>query len=62
MPRVRFTQNFNYEITPAVTRAYKAGWEGVVKRDCADKAVAAGRAVLVTRKGRVSDGETKVGG
>lgn len=62
MPRVRFTQNFNYEITPAVTRAYKASWEGVVKRDCADKAVAAGRAVLVTRKGRVSDGEVKVGG
>ncbi len=62
MPRVRFTQNFNYDITPAVTRAYKAGWEGVVKRDCADKAVAAGRAVLVTRKGRVSDGENKVGG
>lgn len=62
MPRVRFTQNFNYEITPAVTRAYKAGWEGVVKRDCADKAVAAGRAALVTKKGRVSDGEIKVGG
>lgn len=62
MPRVRFTQNFNYEITPAVTRAYKAGWEGVVKRDCAEKAMAAGKAVLATRKGRISDGENKIGG
>ncbi len=62
MPRVRFTQNFNYEITPAVTRAYKAGWEGVVKRDCAEQATKAGKAVLVARKGRISDGENKVGG
>ncbi|WP_421416562.1 hypothetical protein [Agrobacterium tumefaciens] len=62
MPRVRFTQNFNYEITPAVTRAYKAGWTGVVKRDCADKATKDGKAVLVTRKGTVSDGENKISG
>ncbi|UXS49279.1 hypothetical protein [Agrobacterium tumefaciens] len=44
MARVRFTQDFDYKPTPQVTIAYEAGWEGTVKRECADQAVAAGKA------------------
>ena len=44
--RVRFTKDFDY--TPSgerrVTIAYKAGWEGTIKREAAEAAIAAGRA------------------
>lgn len=45
MARVKFTDDFDYKPTLQSTIGYRAGWEGTVKRDCALKAVAAGRAM-----------------
>ncbi len=59
MPWVKFTKIFNYAVTPAVSYRYPAGWSGNVKTECADKAVAEGKAVRIKapRKGEaVSDG------
>lgn len=44
MARVRFTADFDYRPTPLSTIAYKAGMELTVRRECADQAVAAGKA------------------
>lgn len=44
MARVRFKQDYDYKPTPQSTIAYKAGWEGTVRRECAEEAVAAGKA------------------
>lgn len=44
MARVRFTDDFDYRATPLTTIAYKAGMELTVRRECADQAVAAGKA------------------
>lgn len=44
MARVKFTENFDYKPTPQVTIAYEAGWEGTVRRECAEEAFAAGKA------------------
>lgn len=44
MARVRFLADFDYEVTRTVTIAYKAGAEETVKRECADQAIAAGKA------------------
>lgn len=45
MARVKFISDFDYKPTRQVTIAYKAGMEITVKRECADQAVAAGKAV-----------------
>ena len=50
MARVRFTENFDYKPTSQVTIGYLAGWSGTVKRDCADKAIAAKKAELLDAK------------
>ena len=50
MPWVRFTEAFNYKPTAATCIAYKAGGEYLVKQDCADKAVAAKKAVTIPRR------------
>lgn len=44
MPWVHFTSNFNYR-KPDFTIAYKAGMKLNVKADCADMAIARGKAV-----------------
>ncbi len=44
MAQVTFTEKFDYRPLPGVVIAYKAGWSGTVKRECADQAVAAGKA------------------
>lgn len=44
MARVKFTADFDYRPTPSVTIAYLAGMEQTVKRECADQAIAAGKA------------------
>jgi hypothetical protein len=44
MPRVTFTDDFDFKPKPQVTIAYKAGWSGLVTTPCADQAVAAGKA------------------
>jgi len=42
---VRFTADFDWKPKPQVTLAFLAGQERNVTRDCAEKAVAAGKAV-----------------
>lgn len=41
---VHFSADFDYHPTPRATIAYKAGWSGPVKRDCAAQAKLAGKA------------------
>lgn len=53
MARVRFTHEFDYKPTSQSTIGYKAGMELTVKRECADQAVAAGKAVEVRSAGKV---------
>ncbi len=60
MPRVRFIEDFDYKPTRSTTVAYKSGMECMVKRDCALRAVAAGKAVEITRRKNSSDGETAI--
>jgi hypothetical protein len=61
MARVRFTADFDYKPTKACTIAYRGGMEMVVKRDCAEQAIAAGKAVdiYVTSK-EPADGTDKI--
>jgi hypothetical protein len=54
--RVRFKENFDYKPTRQSTVAYKAGMELTVKRECAEQAIAAGKAVEVKREERTTDG------
>ena len=44
MARVRFTADFDYRPTGQTLTAYRAGTEMTVRRECADQAVAAGKA------------------
>lgn len=50
MPWVRFTTPFVFKPKPNVAVAYKAGSEYLVKQDCAAAAIAAGKAVKITRR------------
>jgi hypothetical protein len=49
--RVRFLADYDYKPTPGSTVAYKAGWAGLVRKECADKAVALGKAERMTVTG-----------
>lgn len=62
MPWVRFTGNFNFAVTPAVTIAYRAGMTQFVHRRCADKAVASGRAEIIGRPAGYSASKGKRNG
>ncbi|KQX55466.1 MULTISPECIES: hypothetical protein [unclassified Ensifer] len=56
--RVRFTADFDYRPTPQVTVGYLAGMEMTVKRECAEQAIAAGKAARVSANRReATDGE-----
>ncbi|MCB5201890.1 hypothetical protein LH464_05280 [Neorhizobium sp. T786] len=54
--RVRFTHSFDYKPTPQTTVGYLAGMEATVKRECAEQAIAAGKAVEVEPAGKSADG------
>lgn len=43
--KVRFTADFDWKPTPQTTIAYRAGDEKVVTKECADMAIAKGKAV-----------------
>ncbi len=59
MARVRFKQDFDYKPTPQSTIAYKAGWEGTVRR--AEEAVAAGKAEWAGKDAEAKqDGEAEI--
>lgn len=47
MARVRFIFDFDYRPTRMSTIAYKAGMELTVRRECADQAVAGGKAIEI---------------
>ncbi len=49
MPWVLFVRNFNFEVTPSVTIAYRAGMTEFVHQTCADKAIALDRGTIVRR-------------
>lgn len=53
---VRFTADFDWKPRPQVTQAYFAGQERNVTRDCAEKAVAAEKAVRIKRTAK-TDGQ-----
>lgn len=53
MPRVRFTAAFDWKPKPQITIAYPEGFEGLVTTPCAEKAIAAKKAV------RISDGNRR---
>lgn len=55
MAWVRFTANFDYHPRPRVTIAYKTGMALRVKRDCANQAIALGRAEEVPTPPRRQD-------
>ncbi|WP_411036157.1 hypothetical protein [Shinella sp. BYT-45] len=55
MARVRFTEDFDYKPTSRITVGYLAGWSGTVKRDCADKAVAANKAMRLNASASKED-------
>lgn len=63
MARVKFTKDFDYKPTPQTTTGYKAGWEGTVKRECAEQAIAAGKAEWAGKDAEAQrDGETQISG
>lgn len=49
MARVRFTEDYDYKPTLQSTIGYKGGMELTVKQDCADKAIALGKAVSLDK-------------
>ena len=60
MALVLFTADFDYKPTRACTIAYKAGMTMTVKRDCANQAISAGKAVEVQQE--TQHGEDKISG
>ncbi|MDQ0996882.1 hypothetical protein QFZ34_002064 [Phyllobacterium ifriqiyense] len=59
MARVKFTKDFDYKPTPGTTIAYLAGMEMTVKQDCADKAIAAGKAIAADKPRKETDNGEK---
>lgn len=49
MPWVRFTERFDFKVTPRVTISYRAGCTYLVKQACAEQAVRDGKADYVDR-------------
>lgn len=49
--RIRFLADYDYKPTPGSTVAYFAGWSGLVRKECAERAVALGKAEYVAVAG-----------
>lgn len=60
--RVRFTADFAYKPKPSVTIVYPAGTTAYVRRDCAQKAVAAGKAEALDIPSMPSGIKSKING
>jgi hypothetical protein len=58
MARVKFTEDFDYKPKSQATIAYLAGMEMTVRRECADAAIAAGKAVEVDADAKNEEEET----
>jgi hypothetical protein len=52
--RVLFTADFDYKPAAGTTIAYRAGYAGLVRKECADWAIALGKAEYVTVAGAPS--------
>lgn len=52
MPWLRFTGNFDWKPKASVTLGYRVGDVCNVTRGCAEKALAAGKAVKLVKRGR----------
>ncbi len=50
--RVKFTHDFDYKPTMQTTIGYRAGMEETVKHECAEQAIAAGKAEEVPEASR----------
>lgn len=50
MPKVRFTEDFDFKPMPSVTLAFKAGDQKMVTTACAEAAIAKGKAVAVKKR------------
>ncbi|WP_431768217.1 hypothetical protein [Rhizobium skierniewicense] len=60
---MKFIQDFDYKPTSRSTTAYLAGWEGTVKRECAEQAISAGKAEWAGKDAEAQrDGETQISG
>ena len=60
MANVTFTANFDYKPNRNTVIAYKSGWTGAVRRECANQAIAAGKAYELKaprRRGRFNYAE-----
>jgi len=59
MARVEFVSDYDYQpsAAPRSLIAYKAGYIGTVRRECCDRAVAAGKAVELPQEGKSIDDE-----
>ncbi|SFV33186.1 hypothetical protein SAMN05216456_1913 [Devosia crocina] len=55
VPRLKFKKDFDFKPSSQSTVGYKAGWEGPVTQACADAAVKAGVAELVTGSTKKAD-------
>lgn len=59
MARVEFIDDYDYR--PSIAQrslvAYKAGYIGTVRRECCDRAVAAGKAKELPQEGKPADDE-----
>lgn len=47
MSKVRFTADYDHRWPSRARTAFRKGWEGRVKREVADAAIAAGKAELI---------------
>lgn len=56
MAWVRFTADFDFAVKPNYVIAYKAGQTLLVKRECADQAIRATKAVKVEPPGKSDAG------
>lgn len=57
--RVRFTADYDHKWPSRAMTFFPAGYEGTVKREVGERAIAKGRATEVKRRGKAeADGET----
>lgn len=59
MAKVRFTADYDYKPSTMMTIAYKAGDEKIVRREAAERAVAAGKAEWVGAPPKGDEADTE---
>lgn len=59
--KVRFTQNYDYRWPSRAITAFKAGWEGTVKREVGESAISKGKATEIEKAAK-SNGDAAAPG